>query len=87
MSDYDETRATARLPHLDIELVHRRPRSGEAEMIAVTVRAVPSLEAVGRMLEASNPWLFWLRLVEAAWSPWLGAAMRPRVTDDRDVDR
>jgi len=31
MSEYDETRATARLPNLDIEIVHRRPWEGNEE--------------------------------------------------------
>ena len=79
MRDHDETRATARLPHLDIELLHRRRRDGDAEMIAVTLRGVPSLDAFGRLLEAANPFLFWLRWIEAAWAPWLGAASRPRL--------
>jgi hypothetical protein len=82
-SPFEETRATARLPHLDIEVVHRRPYVGDAEMLAVTVRAVPSLEAFGRVLEATNPFLFWMRLLEAAWAPWLPPALRPRLTGDR----
>jgi hypothetical protein len=37
----------------------------------MTVRAVPSFEAFGRFLEASNPLLFWTRVIEMTWSPWL----------------
>lgn len=85
MGDYDETRATARLPHLDIELLHRRPRDGEAELIAVTLRAVPSFDAIGRLLETANPFLFWMRWFEAVWAPWLPAAARPRLADDREA--
>ena len=55
MSEYDETRATARLPNLDIEILHRRPWEGNEEQLVVMLRAVPSFEAVGRWLEASNP--------------------------------
>ena len=29
MSEYDETRATARLPNLDIEILRRRPWEGQ----------------------------------------------------------
>src|SRR3954463_6590462 len=35
------------------------------------LRVVPSFEAVGRWLEASNPLLVWSRMMEAAWSPWV----------------
>ena len=43
VSDYDETRATARLPNLDIEILHRRPWEGNEEHLVVTLRAVPPL--------------------------------------------
>ena len=80
VSDYDETRATARLPNLDIEILHRRPWEGNEEHLVVTLRAVPSFEAFGRFLEASNPLLAWTRMMQTAWSPWLGgltAALSP----------
>ena len=70
-SPYDETRAMARLPNLDIEILHRRPWEGNEEQIVVMLRAVPSFEAFGRLLEASNPLLVWTRMMEAAWSPWV----------------
>src|SRR5262249_1042883 len=78
VSDYEETRATARLPNLDIEVVHRRPYDGGAEMLAIPGRAAPAFEAGGRVAEAANPWLFWMRVMEAAWSPWLGSAAAAR---------
>jgi hypothetical protein len=70
-SPYDETRATARLPSLDIEILHRRPWEGDEEQLVVMLRAVPSFEAFGRLLEASNPLLVWTRMMQAAWSPWV----------------
>lgn len=75
--DWDETRATARLPNLDIEILHRRSWEGDAEQVRVTLTGVPSLEAAGRLLEAGNPFLLWMRMAEAAWAPWL-ALMAPR---------
>src|SRR3954452_22617353 len=54
LSEYDETRATARLPNLDIEFLHRRPWEGNEEQLVVMLRAVPSFEAVGRWLEVST---------------------------------
>jgi len=71
MSEYDETRATARLPNLDIEIFHRRPWEGNEEHLMVTLRAVPSNEALGRLLEVSNQLLVWTRMMETAWSPWV----------------
>ena len=81
-SPYDETRATARLPNLDIEILHRRPWEGDEEQLVVMLRAVPSFEAFGRLLEASNPLLVWTRMMEAMWSPWMGGlttALSPSV--------
>ena len=54
MSEYDEIRATVRLPNLDIGILHRRPWEGNEEQIVVMLRAVPSFEAVGRWLEATT---------------------------------
>jgi len=71
---FEETKATARLPNLDIEIIHSRSPSGDAERISISVLAVPSFEAFGRYLEAANPFLFWMRLARTAWTPWLGAA-------------
>src|SRR5215207_9604870 len=76
-SAYDETRARARLPNLDIEILHRRPWEGNEEHLMVTLRAVPSFEAFGRLLEASNPLLSWTRMMEAAWLPWARGLYAP----------
>ena len=70
-SEYEETRATARLPHLDIEVLHRRPWEGNEEQILISLRAVPSFEVFGRLMEASNPLLLWTRMMQTAWSSWL----------------
>ncbi|MGC1352043.1 MAG: hypothetical protein WA858_20075 [Xanthobacteraceae bacterium] len=68
------TRATARLPGLDIEIVHRRPPGAEVEQISINLQAVPSFEAFGRFLETTNPFAFWARAAQMGWLPWLGAA-------------
>jgi len=70
-TDFDETRASARLPHLDIDIVHRR--AGDAEQISLSLSAVPSFQAFGAFIEAANPFLFWARLAEMAWQPWIKA--------------
>jgi len=74
----DETRAVARLPHLDVEIRHRRVPEENAELLEISLRAVPSLDAAAALLDpfrladparllstwaAFNPWLLaWLKL-------------------------
>ncbi|MGH6839110.1 MAG: hypothetical protein ACREDT_09980 [Methylocella sp.] len=70
---FDETMATARLPNLDIEIVHGRSPDGNAEHISIRLQAVPSFAALGGFLETANPFLFWMRIAQTAWTPWLGA--------------
>jgi hypothetical protein len=67
--DRDETKVVARLPGLDIAVVHRGARSG-GEEVMVALRAVSPFRAPGH-LGAANPLLFWMGLVGAAWDPWL----------------
>jgi hypothetical protein len=71
---FDETKATARLPNLDIEIVRSRSPTEDAERITIILQAAPSFAAFGRFLEATNPFLFWVRCAQTAWTPWLGAA-------------
>ena len=73
-SNHDTTRATAKLPGLQIEIVHRRPRDSEAEALSITLQAMPSLEAFGRYFEAANPLAFWAQAMQMAWLPWFGAS-------------
>jgi hypothetical protein len=65
----DSTRATARLPGLEIEVVHRR--APDAERISVHLQAMPSFEAFGRFVGSTNPFAFWAEAVQLAWLPWL----------------
>ena len=71
---FDETKATARLPNLDIEIVRSRSPAGDAERITISLQAAPSFAAFGRFLEATNPFHFWMRFAQTAWTPWLGAS-------------
>ena len=66
--DYDETRVLARLPNLDIALIHRAGGAGEEFMLAV--RAVPSFAARQGSIEA-DPVLLWMRLSRAFFRTWL----------------
>jgi hypothetical protein len=70
-NDYAETRAVARLPHLEIEILHRRQWEGEEQQLLIMVRAVPPLEFFERFLEAANPLLLWRQLMRAVWPTWL----------------
>jgi hypothetical protein len=92
-----ETRAVARLPNLDIEILHRRLPDEEAEQLAISLKARPSFEAFARFYEAAgpgwpwlalNPLLAWPVLLRAMWTPWLAAprglrseAERPHARD------
>jgi hypothetical protein len=58
----------------DIEIVHCRPPSGDAEHISVNLQAVPSFEAFGRYLEAADPFAVWLQASRMVWFPWVEAA-------------
>lgn len=84
-SDNDTTRATAHLPGLDIEILHRR--APHAEQISVHLRAMPSFEAFGRFLDSTNPFAFWAEAARLMWLPflpWLGATRA--LTPPRQVD-
>ena len=50
----DTTRATARLPGLDIEIIHRRSLNDEVEQLSINLQAMPSFEAFGRYLETAT---------------------------------
>jgi len=69
----EATRATASLPGLDIEIVHRRSPDADAEQMSIHLQAVPSFEAVGRFLGSANPFVFWAQAAQMAWLPWLAA--------------
>ena len=76
--DHDTTRATASLPGLEIEIVHRRPQGDNLEALSINLQAMPSFEAFGRFLETANPFVFWAQAMQQAmqmaWLPWLGAS-------------
>jgi hypothetical protein len=67
------TRATASLPGLKIEIVHRRPPGTDVEALSINMQAMPSFEAFGSYFGAANPFAFWAQVFQIAWLPWLGA--------------
>jgi hypothetical protein len=75
--DEDETRAVAQLPHVDIEIRRKQAPDGNAEYLAISVRASPDFAAAAAFFDpfrladptrllatwaAFNPWLAWMRL-------------------------
>jgi hypothetical protein len=70
----DVTRATAYLPGLDIEITHRRAPEGDAELISINLKAVPSFEDFVRAFGAASPFALWMRGIEFAWLPWIEAS-------------
>jgi len=78
--EVETTKATARLPGLEIEIVHRPAVGGDGEQLSIHLQAMPSFEAFGRYLETANPFAFWSEMARLAWLPWLEAmrtAMQP----------
>jgi hypothetical protein len=74
------TKTTAHLPGLEIEIAHRQSPDGLAEQISINLRAVPSFEALSRLMDVFNPFAFWAEAARLAWFPWVEAtraAMRP----------
>lgn len=71
LSESDAIKASARLPGLDIDIIHRQSRDGDWEQVSVNLRATPSFEALGRSFEAADPFTLWARTVCLMWMPWL----------------
>src|SRR4029453_12284444 len=70
-SEIDATRASARLPGLDIDIIHGQSPNGDWEQISINLRATPSFDALGSLLEAANPFTFWVQATRFMWMPWL----------------
>ena len=71
---HDVTRATARLPGLEIEILHRRMPGGEGEQLSINLLALPSFEALCRAVESASPFTLWAQAVGMIWLPWFGVA-------------
>lgn len=89
-SEPDETRATAQLPGVDIEIRHRRSPDGAAEQMMITLQATPSFDAVGQWLQLglrmSNPLLFWAEATRQLYETW-ARAMLPAPDASRALPR
>ena len=67
----EEVRLHGQLPNMDIDIVYRRVREGDAEFIGINVQTVPVSQTFERLLMMSNPFYVWAQMTEAAWRPWL----------------
>jgi hypothetical protein len=78
----DETRLTATLPQLDVEIVHREDTDPAAQVVTISLRATPTFRAVADHLSATlpsllpvspviSPFLWWTNAIAAAWLPLL----------------
>jgi hypothetical protein len=72
-SEMDVTKASADLPGLAVDVVHRQSPDGDFEEIVVKLKATPSFEAFGRLVAAADPLTFWLQAARLMWTPWLAA--------------
>jgi len=82
-SEIDATRASARLPGLDIDIIHRQSPNGDWEQMSINLRATPSFDALGSLLEAANPFTFWVQATRFMWMPWLLTAQTMMLPADR----
>ena len=80
----EETKYTARLPTLEVEITKRESLEEGFETISIHLKASPSFDAVGRWLAqpgliplaflGAGPFALWAEMVRAAWLPWLALA-------------
>jgi hypothetical protein len=69
--------ATARLPGLDIEVVHRRSPAGDRDEILISLQAVHSFGAFASVLYAANKFVFWAWATRLTWLEAARALMLP----------
>lgn len=79
--EIDTTTATAHLPGLDIDIVHRQSPEGDWEQISINLRATPSFETLGRSFEVADPFTLWMQTVRLMWMPWLLTAQKMMLPD------
>ena len=82
-SEIDITKATAHLPGLDIDIVHRQSPNGDWEQMSINLRATPSFEALGRSFEVIDPFTLWMQAGRLMWLPWLLTAQTMMLPDGR----
>ena len=76
-------KASAHLPGLDIDIIHRRQPKGDWEQVSINLRATPSFEALGRSFEMADPFTLWAQAARLMWMPWVLAAQTMMLPDGR----
>jgi hypothetical protein len=76
-------KASAHLPGLDIDIIHRQSPKGDWEQVSINLRATPSFEALGRSFEMADPFTLWAQAVRLMWMPWVLAAQTMVLPDGR----
>jgi hypothetical protein len=82
-NEIDTTKATAHLPGLDIDIIHRQSPNGDWEQISINLRATPSFETLARSFEIADPFTLWAQAARLMWMPWLLAAQTMMLPDGR----
>ncbi|MBV8916996.1 hypothetical protein [Bradyrhizobium sp.] len=67
----DVTKASADLPGLAVDIVHRQSPDGDFEETSINLRATPSFEAFGQFVQVADPFTLWAQAVRLMWMPWL----------------
>jgi hypothetical protein len=67
-SEINTSKASACLPGLDIEIIHRQSLNSEWEQVSINIRE-PSFE----IFEAEDPFTLWVQATSLMWMPWLTA--------------
>jgi len=82
-SEIVATKASAHLPGLDIDIIHRQSPNDDWEQVSVNLRATPSFETFGRFFEIADPFTTWAQVARLMWMPWLLAAQTLTLPDAR----
>lgn len=82
-NEIDTTKASAHLPGLDIDIIHRQSPNGDWEQVSIDLRATPSFEALGHFFEIADPFTLWVRAARLMWMPWLLTAQTMMLPDGR----
>lgn len=81
----DETKLTADLPNMRMEVVHRMAEDGSGEHMTIQLHATPdfrrALPLVGSFTQLpwmlgplASPWTLWAQAAEALLEPWMALA-------------
>ena len=84
----DQTKLTAHLPTVDVEITRHALPEKNAEAISIHITATPSFDVAGRwlmqasMLPIAPPFLLWANIMRA-WQPWLaqGTGSTPKLPE------